>query len=114
MNSVLLPFSLSLLPPIIACMIRVAWLGSVLVAFSLAVRASADEVAGIEFFEKNIRPVLSRHCLECHSSKLDEPKSKLRLDSRDAGFTASFRASSRQVVNPRSSSCTAEMAESSS
>ncbi len=34
-----------------------------------------------EFFEKNIRPVLLTHCLECHGAKKQE--SGLRLDSRD-------------------------------
>lgn len=42
----------------------------------------ADD-AGIEFFEKRIRPVLIRHCYECHSAASSEPKGGLRLDSRD-------------------------------
>ncbi|MGE3316219.1 MAG: DUF1549 domain-containing protein, partial [Planctomycetaceae bacterium] len=50
-------------------------------------RVRADEKpdkAGIEFFEKRIRPVLVQHCYECHSAAAKEPKGKLRLDSRDA------------------------------
>lgn len=35
-----------------------------------------------EFFETKIRPVLVRHCYECHSSALAEPKGGLQLDSR--------------------------------
>ena len=41
----------------------------------------ADEKT--EFFEKRIRPVLIKHCYECHSSASSEPKGGLRLDSRD-------------------------------
>ena len=37
---------------------------------------------GVEFFEKNIRPVLSERCYSCHSSKAIRPKGKLLLDSR--------------------------------
>ncbi len=35
-----------------------------------AIAESGD--AGIEFFEKSIRPVLVKHCYECHSAKADE------------------------------------------
>jgi len=40
--------------------------------------ARADEA--LEFFEKEIRPVLVTHCYECHSG--DEAKAGLRLDYR--------------------------------
>ncbi len=36
----------------------------------------------IEFFEKNVRPVLVENCQECHGAK--KQKNGLRLDSRDA------------------------------
>jgi hypothetical protein len=36
----------------------------------------------LEFFEKQVRPILVARCYECHSSKLKEPKGGLRLDSR--------------------------------
>src|SRR5215831_13543974 len=39
--------------------------------------------AGTEFFEKNVRPVLARQCLTCHSSPVS-PMGGLRLDSREA------------------------------
>ena len=45
--------------------------------------AGADDADGLEFFEKRIRPVLIRHCYECHSSAATEAKAGLRLDSRD-------------------------------
>jgi hypothetical protein len=41
-----------------------------------------DAAAGREFFEKRIRPVLVRHCYECHSAATKAPKGGLRLDTR--------------------------------
>ena len=41
--------------------------------------------AGVEFFEKKIRPVLSEHCYRCHSQeaqKAGKLKAELLLDSR--------------------------------
>ena len=48
-------------------------------AVSLLAQPTPD---GIEFFEKNIRPLLATHCYGCHSSKLDQPMSGLTLDTR--------------------------------
>jgi cytochrome c553 len=50
----------------------------------LAVSASAAEPATpaqLEFFEKEVRPVLADHCYKCHGEK--KQKSGLRLDSRE-------------------------------
>jgi hypothetical protein len=49
-----------------------------------ALRAAEPDAAGIEFFEKKIRPVLVEHCYECHSSKSSSFKGGLRLDVREA------------------------------
>lgn len=38
--------------------------------------------AGIEFFEKKVRPVLAEHCYECHSHQAKKLKANLYLDSR--------------------------------
>jgi hypothetical protein len=52
--------------------------------------ASAQPPAdtGVEFFERQVRPILAGRCFGCHSGKLDpgikEPKGNLRLDSREA------------------------------
>ena len=43
---------------------------------------SADE-AGIDFFEKKIRPLLVEHCDECHSTNSKKLGGNLLLDSRD-------------------------------
>ena len=44
----------------------------------------AVDAAGIRFFESNIRPVLVKHCYECHSSQSGSAEGGLRLDSREA------------------------------
>lgn len=38
----------------------------------------------LEFFEKEVRPILVARCYECHSDQAKEPKGGLRLDSRAA------------------------------
>jgi len=38
----------------------------------------------IEFFEKRIRPILVKHCYECHAAEADDVGGGLRLDSRAA------------------------------
>jgi hypothetical protein len=45
--------------------------------------ASAEQPDKIEFFEKNVRPVLAKRCYECHSAKAKKLKANLYLDSRD-------------------------------
>jgi hypothetical protein len=46
--------------------------------------AAGTDPAGIEFFEKKIRPVLATHCYGCHSNSAPAVKSLLKLDSREA------------------------------
>jgi cytochrome c553 len=55
------------------------------VVFSLLLTSGRadDEKAGIDFFEKHIRPVLVSKCYECHSSSAKEPKGNLLLDTRE-------------------------------
>ncbi|MEZ6130806.1 MAG: PSD1 and planctomycete cytochrome C domain-containing protein [Planctomycetaceae bacterium] len=55
-------------------------IGSPTVADETVVVATADP-AGIEFFEKHVRPVLVQHCYECHAA--GEVNGGLLLDSRD-------------------------------
>lgn len=38
----------------------------------------------LQFFEKNIRPVLVQHCYKCHSAESDKVKGGLTLDTRQA------------------------------
>ncbi|MCI0461893.1 MAG: PSD1 and planctomycete cytochrome C domain-containing protein [Gemmataceae bacterium] len=48
------------------------------------VRADGPEPtgAGLDFFEKKVRPVLAEHCYKCHSTQAKSPKGGLLLDSR--------------------------------
>jgi len=51
------------------------------------VRAEESFPAGIDFFEQKIRPVLVKHCYECHSAESKNVKGGLLLDTR-AGVLA--------------------------
>ncbi|MGC3972238.1 MAG: DUF1549 domain-containing protein [Pirellulales bacterium] len=46
--------------------------------------AAAPTPEDAAFFENKIRPVLVKHCYECHSADAAELGGKLRLDTRDA------------------------------
>jgi len=57
-------------------------------ALSLALGAFAEEPkmdpAGLEFFEKNVRPIFTERCYECHSKEKGVSKGGLLMDSRAA------------------------------
>jgi mono/diheme cytochrome c family protein len=42
----------------------------------------ADKPQQKAFFENKIRPLLARHCYECHSARVEEPEAGLLLDTR--------------------------------
>lgn len=42
---------------------------------------------GIDFFERQVRPLLVKHCYECHSAQTAEPKGGLLLDTRAGWMT---------------------------
>ncbi|MDB6032540.1 MAG: Protein of unknown function (DUF1553)/Protein of unknown function (DUF1549)/Planctomycete [Verrucomicrobiales bacterium] len=48
-------------------------------------RAATDS-AGVEFFEKKIRPVLVEHCYDCHSAEAKKVKGGLLLDTREGSL----------------------------
>jgi mono/diheme cytochrome c family protein len=50
---------------------------------ALVAPASETNPAGLEFFEKNIRPVLAENCYECHNSS-GKKKGDIALDYRGA------------------------------
>jgi hypothetical protein len=57
--------------------------GMILLATALDLRSAvSSEVGGMEFFEKQVRPVLVERCYECHSTD-QKIKGGLALDSRD-------------------------------
>ncbi len=57
--------------------------GPILIALSASAadQAAPPTAAQLEFFEKEVRPVLADHCYKCHGPK--KQKSSLRLDSRE-------------------------------
>ena len=55
----------------------------VAVFLGLGSARALDEAAGIELFEKKIRPVLVERCYKCHSARSKKLKGKLRVDSRE-------------------------------
>ena len=63
----------------------ISWIVPSLLALSpLSGRAGGDEptASQVEFFEKQIRPILAEHCFECHGEKVQW--ASLRLDSKAA------------------------------
>jgi hypothetical protein len=72
--------------------------------------ASAEQPAGqpltppqLEFFEKEIRPLLVAHCFECHSSDADELGGGLRLDTRTRLLQGGDSGPAAQPGNPGNS-----------
>ncbi|TWU58867.1 Planctomycete cytochrome C [Rubripirellula tenax] len=49
---------------------------------ALTPKARGDD-AGIRFFERKVRPILVKHCYECHSHETGESNGDLLVDSRD-------------------------------
>ncbi len=56
-----------------------------LIALLIPVSAGAEEIAPkhLEFFEKNIRPVLVEKCYKCHAEDAEKIKGDLLLDTRE-------------------------------
>lgn len=70
--------------------LRMVFVAVVVVLTVKSTRAAEPDSAGIEFFEKKIRPVLAEHCWQCHSEEsktANKLKGGLRLDS-EAGLRA--------------------------
>ncbi len=55
-------------------------------AFAVAADEAQPSKEGLEFFEKNIRPILIDRCYECHSAEKNSSKGGLILDSRDGAY----------------------------
>src|SRR5437868_2340640 len=53
-----------------------------LFAFPAHLFAGGAPAQGIAFFETKIRPVLTKHCYECHSARAKKPKADLLLDTK--------------------------------
>ena len=66
------------------------WLGAVVVtAWALSAPAGADPGSTnfspqqIEFYEKQVQPILAENCYKCHSHQADKIKGEFVLDSRE-------------------------------
>ena len=55
-------------------------------AFAVAAEEAQPSKEGLEFYEKNIRPILIDRCYECHSAEKNSSKGGLILDSRDGAY----------------------------
>jgi hypothetical protein len=64
-------------------LLRMVVLGGVSWTSVAAAAEPALSPEQVAFFEKNVRPVLSKNCYECHSAASKEPAGGLLLDSRD-------------------------------
>src|SRR5438046_5789437 len=53
------------------------------VAAAIASPTTKPSAEGIEYFEKNIRPVLVERCYRCHSKDAEKVKGGLLLDTRE-------------------------------
>ncbi|MGV3659162.1 MAG: DUF1553 domain-containing protein [Prosthecobacter sp.] len=54
-----------------------------LLAFAAAAAAAAPAADGVAFFEAKVRPLLVKHCYECHSQETGKQKGGLLLDRKE-------------------------------
>ena len=76
-------------------------LSGLAVASSLVSAAETFPADQIEFFEKNVRPVLAERCYECHGAR--KHQNGLRLDSREAVVRGSEYGKVVEPGNPSAS-----------
>ena len=74
-----------------------------LVTLSPIFSARAVDAVGVEFFEKNIRPVLASKCYECHSVESKKQKGGLLLDTREATLAGGETGHAVVPRNPKES-----------
>lgn len=60
-------------------------LPSVLLGPTLALALPGEQMSGTEYFERHVRPLLVKHCYECHSEEGGAQKGGLLLD-RESGW----------------------------
>jgi len=72
-----------MIPPIVISMGKtlISFAAILLLIFGLCL-SSAKAAGEFDFFEKEIRPLLHKHCYKCHSTEAEKLKGGLLLDSR--------------------------------
>ena len=75
-------FWLSQRLPVVVCVFLFSTGGPLFLAAEQPGDSPQFTPAQLEFFEKEVRPLLSRRCYSCHSAKTEKLKGGLRLDSR--------------------------------
>lgn len=65
--------------------------------------SAAFDDTSLEFFEKEVRPILVARCFECHAGGDRAPKGGLRLDSRDAVLKGGDTGPAASLKDPASS-----------
>ena len=68
--------------PVLGCSLLFAAAAPVSLAAQQRDNAPQFTPAQLEFFEKEVRPLLAKRCYSCHSAKTEKLKGGLRLDSR--------------------------------
>lgn len=74
--------------------------GLLLTVSSVHSQEAGFSESDLSFFEKEVRPLLVKHCYECHSADSKELKGGLRLDSRDLAIKGGDTGPSISPGNP--------------
>lgn len=72
-----------ILQPIRAMLTHTIGLSLILLFAHTAVASDDPNAVGMEYFEKQVRPLLAKHCYQCHSKRSKEVEGRLLLDSRE-------------------------------
>lgn len=83
--------------PTIRALTALAFLAGIPAADPAAAEKAASDPAGIEFFERQIRPLLAEACYSCHSAEAKKLKGALRVDTY-AGMLAGGTSKKPSVV----------------
>jgi cytochrome c553 len=62
--------------------VGLAFLAAMAVSPSAWAESPEFSAEQLEFFEKQVRPILAARCYECHGAEAEEPSGNLRVDSR--------------------------------
>ena len=81
--------------------LNAATLTTLIVALMFSPVIAQSPSQDIEFFEKNVRPLLVAHCFECHSNK--EQNGGLRLDFRESMLKGGESGTPLQLEDPDAS-----------